>query len=290
MKKVIIIFLTSIVLISCGKEKDSNPQEYVFGLKFNSYSLDLSYLNLNSLETTNNRLLINTGILFRGTFDGLNNYYASVGDTIFEIDITKNTISKKFKSSDSLLYIFKDYDTNEIIGVSVLNDTINISKLSLVAGTQSLIKTSLTSHTENFMTDVNYNSIDKTLIIKIGNDVNIIDIMNGARISKFEMQNVIHGLSYSNSEKLLYFLEFSNNELKFKKCDLSGNEKYSKPIGEDIVAFYADNLVLTDTGEYIFVAINKDQKNYLYRISFDNVSKTEIVNYESIFGFSYIKK
>lgn len=289
MKKVIIVLLTSIVLISCGKEKDCNPQEYAFGLKLNSYTLDLRYLNLNSLETTNNRLLINAGILFRGTFDGLKNYYASVGDTIFEIDITKNTISKKFKSIDSLLYIFKDYDRNEIIGVSVLNDTINISKLSLVAGNQSLIKTSLTSHTENFMTDVNYNSIDKTLIIKIGNDVNIIDVVNGARISKFEMQNVIHGLIYSNSEKRLYYIEFSNNELKLKKCDLSGIEKYSKLIGEDIVAFYADNLVLTDTGEYIFVAINKG-KNYLYRISSDNVSKTEIANYESIFGFSYIKK
>ncbi len=291
MKNKIILIALIVFLLGCEKNKDTTPiQDYVFGLQFNNYNLDLSYINLDNLEITNYNLPIKTGGLYRGVYDGINNYYASVGDTIFEIDITGNTISRKFNSPDTLLHIYNDNERNEIIGVSIVNDTVNIYQLSLFTGDYSMKKTKLQSNSEKFITNVAYNSTDKNLIIKIGDEANIVNVDSGEEILGFDLLNVIHGLRYSKKENRLFLIEFSNNELYFKKYDLSGIEQFSMKLEADIMAFYAENCVINSNDDYIFIAKNKDQNANLIKIAGDKISQKELMSYDFIIGFSYIKK
>lgn len=290
MRRLAFIITASLFLLSCEKNSDNTQQEYLFGLQLSSHQLSFDYINMNSCEITNHSLPIQSGILFRGTFDGLNNYYASVGDTIYEINITENNIIRKFTSPDTLLYIFSDIDKNLLIGVSINNDTVGIYKLSLTTENQSFIKTGLISNSASFVTDVVYNTNDETLIIKIGNVLNTINIDNGEKISGFMNQNIIHGLRFLKSDNCLHYIEFSDNKLYYKKCDLNGDEKYSNLLETDIVGFYADNFVLTDKNEYVFIAMDIDQKAKLYRIDSKGINKKELINYDAVFGFSYIKK
>ena len=170
MKKLFFTITACSVLLSCEKSiNDSAQQEYVFGLQLSSHQLSLDYINLNTFELTSYSLPVQSGIFYRGTFDGNNNYYVSVSDTIYEIDITDNSIRRKFISPDTLLYLFNDTDKKLLTGVSRKNDTIGIVKISLTTGDQSFTKTSLVSDPVSFVTDAVYNTNDGTLIINVDN-------------------------------------------------------------------------------------------------------------------------
>jgi sugar lactone lactonase YvrE len=101
---------------------------------------------------------------------------------------------------------------------------------------------------------------------------------------------VVHGLRYSKNENRLYFIEYLNRELYFKKYDLNGTEQFSMKLEADIVAFYADNCVITDHDDYIFIAMNKNQNVNIIKIEGDILTQKELISYEAILGFSYVKK
>jgi hypothetical protein len=290
MKKFIILFTIGLFLLGCERNKDEDPQEFVFGLQLASNQLSFDYINLSNCEITNHSLPIQSGVLFRGVFDENSNYYASVADTVYEINIADNTINRKFNSPDKLLYIFNDFDRQYIIGVNIINDTVGIYRLSLQTENQSFIKTNLISDSDSFISDVVYNSNEETLIIKIGNEFNTLNIGNGERISVFEIPNATHGLRFSRIENSLNYIEFCDDKLYYKKCDLNGNENFSKILETEIVFFIADNFVLTDNNDYVFIAMNQDQITRLHRINSNEISTMEIKDYDAIFGFSYIKK